>query len=535
MKIYLKLLLILATLPLFLISCDDEPEETGNTGNITVSFGTPTLKAMENVSPLQIAIVLSQPAPRDIVVDIAVRREDGVKEGTDYTLRNHKVTIAKGEAGSYAELNLKDNLKIMPDRTLELELVNAQGAILAAESVVCKITIISNEGYPTLGFAETLTSVDENGGDQEFKVSLTRPQTEDVVFHVEATDGTAINGTHYNLKLGEYTIPAGDTSALVAVEIIDDIDVNDNRNFQLRITDATNAIVSEIYATNDITIVNDDRQTYASFIETQFKVIESDGEVSIPVHLTGTPRKDIRVRIAVSSVSTAREGKDYTLPENMILDFPLGTTEQTLVIPILDNEEVDLSRSLNLIIDSVWNALPAEENTFCSITISNDDFDPVQLYDDLQGTYQFKCTPDNAAAETSLTILAGDNLEEENNNYLRILRCRGVIPESKFEITWDMKYNIDNPHVMTIPMNQIVTNVPYWHTPSSDIRFWLNINNEWNEEQVITVTWNKDFTQCSWNIPGNKVYGVIHPVGNPDPKADGRYWFTLQEVTLTRQ
>lgn len=58
---------------------------------------------------------------------------------------------------------------------------------------------------------------------------------------MEAVNGTAMAGEHFELLQNEFTIPAGDTVAYVPVRIIDDIDVNEDRTFLLQLKNVKEA------------------------------------------------------------------------------------------------------------------------------------------------------------------------------------------------------------------------------------------------------------------------------------------------------
>lgn len=545
MKLYTKLVFLLALFLFSLGACDDDDATTEGGGKITVAFSSPQQEIFENVSPQRIALVLSAPASRDITATVVVKSEDGVKEGVDYTLLSHQIHIAKGEMGGYVELSVKDNFEIMPDRTVVLELVEVTGASLAQDVLTCKIIIVSNEGYPTLGFAETLQSVAEEEGECQCAVVLTRPRNQAVTFEVEAVNGTAMAGEHFELLQNEFTIPAGDTVAYVPVRIIDDIDVNEDRTFLLQLKNVKEAAWSEVTASVDVTIVNDDRYVYVSFGATELRAVEDTGRIEVPVVLSSPAKKEVKVKLAVDAASTAKADGDYGFPSGLTLTFPAGVTEQMLPVDIKDNDLVDGSRTLIMNIDSVYDAMAAESNTTYTLTILNEDVEFVGLYDQLMGTYDISYTNVSKGEQkkTTCVISGGDDLAEENENYLKrlIITVSGMGNSgeiARIAIDYDVQTG-----KMSVPMKQAVmvdispshwASQPYGH--HADNVFFLFDGSVYLDTEKVELEWNKTYTSCSWNIPGenNVIRGVLCPTGTIDRTSWNIYDIAIKNVVISR-
>lgn len=534
MKLYTKLVFLLALFLFSLGACDDDDATTEGGGKITVAFSSPQQEIFENVSPQRIALVLSAPASRDITATVVVKSEDGVKEGVDYTLLSHQIHIAKGEMGGYVELSVKDNFEIMPDRTVVLELVEVTGASLAQDVLTCKIIIVSNEGYPTLGFAETLQSVAEEEGECQCAVVLTRPRNQAVTFEVEAVNGTAMAGEHFELLQNEFTIPAGDTVAYVPVRIIDDIDVNEDRTFLLQLKNVKEAAWSEVTASVDVTIVNDDRYVYVSFGATELKAFEDTARIEVPVVLSSPAKKEVKVKLAVDAASTAKADVDYVLPEDMTLTFPAGVTEQMLPVDIKDNDLVDGSRTLVLNIESVEEVLVAESNTTYTLTILDEDLDFVKLYDQLMGEWTLTTSGGaNVPASVTVTVSGGETLAEENENYLKylVVKC-DAFGESKFPAKWRLSYDVETG-VMAVVLGEVICeDIPFSKGPADFI--WVRA---WTTEEYSSNNYNK----TPVNIFPSKDYSRLEFDPSVEIRGLGYYedgsrvwWLTLKNGVMVK-
>lgn len=529
MKAYMKWIWF-AVLAVCFLACDDDEKVTTKTENVKVSFGTPEMRVYENVSPQRIAIVLSQAAEQDVRVTVAVKSEDGAKEGEDYRLLNPEVLIAKGAAGGYVEMEIQDYFDVKADRRVVLEIVEVEGAAMSEDLLTCSINIVSNEGLPLVAFEEALTSVGEESGEATFAVTLSRPYDVDVTVQVDAEDGTAVQGVHYQLLQNEVTIPAGDTVAYVGVALMDDLDVNDPRIFTLRLTGAENAQVSTLMYMLQVSVTSDDNQVYVSFDSTAVSRYESSGSLDLKVRLSVAAPQEVKVWIAVDEESsTAVEGTDYTLEEGALeLVFAVGEMEKTFAVGIIDNSIVDADKVLAFDIDSVENAQPLEGMAECALTLVNDDMDFVQLYDDLMGTWTLTIPGGSNVPETcTVTVSGGSTLAEENENYLKyfIVTCDkfGVSSGNPYyPARWRMSYDVNTGEIALITGEVFIEDVPFTDKGELDISWYTsNPTNEvggTNPVRLIpsrdyrTLTFEATLYGCNYTAEGVRdIYYIYAP------------------------
>ena len=526
MKAYMKWILF-AVLAFCLSACDDDEEVTAKSGNVKVSFGAPEMRVYENVLPQRVAIVLSQAAEQDVEVTVAVKSEDGAKEGVDYKLLNPEVKIAKGATGGYVELEIQDYFDVKNDRAVVLEIVDVKGASMAEDLMTCSILIVSNEGLPLIAFEEALVSVGEESGEVTFAVTLSKPYDVDVTASIVAEDGTAVQGVHYTLSQSQVTIPAGDTVGYVSVGLIDDLDVNDARTFTLRLAGAENVQVSTLMYALQVNITSDDNQVYVSFDSTTVFRYESSGSIDLKLRLSVAAPQEVKVQVVVDEESsTAVEGTDYTLGEGVLeLAFAPGETERTFTVGIIDNDVIDANKTLAFVIDSVENVLPLETASACTLTITNDDIDFVQLYDDLMGTWTLSMPgSSNLPASVTVTVSGGSSLAEENENYLKYFEVSAsAFGQSSFPATWRMSYDVNTGEIAIVTGEVIIEDVPF-SNGTYDIYWYSNIDT--GATEPVSVTSSRDYRTLTFN--GN-LYG-----GNWDGGTMNVYWLLLTNGIMTK-
>lgn len=404
----------------FTWACDDDDDKITTNGQITASLGSKEFKTLENITPFRIPVVLSAPASREVTVTGAVRSEMNAKEKVDYTFMSKQMVIPVGKSAGYFEVEIKDYPEYTPDRTFVFEILKVEGAKLS-EPDACTVVITSNEGIPVLGFANTMVSVSEEMLSLPVNVKIDRVWKEDITFrlHMIPARSTAVYGEHYSVDTTRiYTIPAGKTDIEIPVTIIDNLEENDDRYFELNIDECVNAELSEAIRSMKVTILDDEEPVFVCFDKTDLKGIESEGPVWIPVRVKGNSKMPVKVSLGIRE-GTAKEGVDFTFEQRELI-FENGKKLDSVRIDFIDNEVYDIDRTFKVGFDAVEGANLSPKDTLVKVTINNDDFQLEQLYEDIMGTWTMTTTlTDQAPASWTVTIHGGNTPEEEDANYMK--------------------------------------------------------------------------------------------------------------------
>lgn len=410
-------------------ACDDDDDKVTTGGQITASLGSKEFKTLENITPFQIPVVLSAPATQPVTVIGAVKSETNAKEGVDYTFINKQIVIPEGKSAGYFQVEIKDYPAYTPDRVFEFEVLGVQGAKLSSEMDACKVTIFSNEGIPVMGFANTMVSVSEEISLLEVKVIIDRTWNEEVSFrlHTLPAKSTAVYGEHYTVDTTQvYTITPGDTAVIIPVTIIDNLEENDDRSFELALSDSQNAELAEAIRTMKVTILDDEEPVFVCFDRTSGSSLEAEGPIWVPVRIKGNPKVEVKVVLGARE-GTAQEGVDFTFEQREIV-FPVGTKLDSVKIDLIDNEVYEADRNFKVGFDNVEGAVLASSDTLMNVLIENDDVNPSTLYDDMIGEYDLTLVKVAGDKETKVTTTArlygGDTPNEEEENYQKLFICR---------------------------------------------------------------------------------------------------------------
>jgi VCBS repeat-containing protein len=100
---------------------------------------------------------------------------------------------------------------------------------------------------------------EDQGRVVNFVIKLDQAYTQDVTVSYQINNGAAQAGSDFTGVLaGTVTIPAGQTSFIVPVTIVQDADIESNENFSIVLTGATNATINPGASSATVTIIDDD-------------------------------------------------------------------------------------------------------------------------------------------------------------------------------------------------------------------------------------------------------------------------------------
>lgn len=411
-------------------SCDDDDEDGFALGQITASLSSKEFRTLENITPFQIPVVLSAPATNAVTVTGCVKSETNAKEGVDYTFMSKQIVIPEGKSAGYFQVEVKDYPEYSPDREFVFELLEVKGAKLAPELDVCKVVITSNEGIPLVGFSNTMLTISEEQPLLEVTVHMDRIWGEEVSFHLHTLPekSTAVYGEHYSVDTTQvYTIQPGDTAVVIPVTIFDNLEENDDRYFELALTDSRNGELAEAIRTMKVTILDDEEPIFVCFDRISASCLEAEGPIWVPVRIKGNSKVPVKVTLGVRE-GDAKEGVDFTFSKRDIL-FPVGNKLDSIQIDLIDNDVYDADRNFYVGFDSVQGALLASSDTLMTCLIENDDVNVNTLYDDMIGEYTLELVKmPSSGSEIKVTTTArlygGDTPDEEEENYGKVFMVR---------------------------------------------------------------------------------------------------------------
>jgi Ca2+-binding RTX toxin-like protein len=229
-----------------------------------------------------ITVYLNTAATSD--VSVAYTTTDGTaKNGSDYISESDTLVIPKGSKEGHIKISIQGDTTPETTENFRVELSNAMGAILlnSADILSSTVTITTDDDKNLPVLAVKAKPVDEGSEDEftDYPITFTlssSPAT-DVTVHYETKDGTARDGSDYQGKSGDIIFLAGETQSTLNITVLGDIDIEDDEEFVLQLSNPTGLKFSDGQPTQDINLlIRDDDQ----------------GTDTTPQKLEGTPKND---------------------------------------------------------------------------------------------------------------------------------------------------------------------------------------------------------------------------------------------------
>jgi hypothetical protein len=199
--------------------------------------------------------------------------------------------------------------------------------------------LLNNAVWPALNSASAsigdVTITEGNTGtlNAVFTVTLSAASSQAVTVNYATADdtfgNTATAGTDYQTRSGQITIPAGQTSATIAVPVVGDRLAENSETFFLRLTNPTNAFIAD--GLGIATIVDNEPRISVG------NVSKSEGDrktttFSFTVSLSNAYDQAVTVNYATAN-GTAAAGSDY-LAKSGSVTFAPGETIKTITIVV---------------------------------------------------------------------------------------------------------------------------------------------------------------------------------------------------------
>ena len=260
-------------------------------------------------------------------------------------------------------------------------LSNPVGATL--DQAIGEVTIIDDDGLPTISIEPAEHSVSEGDPDDSRRVSytikLSAAQTERVSFDFQTMDQTAIGGVDYEIRSGRITFAPGQTSKIRTVRVIGDTQPEADETFKLVLSNpSTNAVLDVDEADTIGTILDNDSNNLPtiSIAADDYSVIENDfGRTSSIFYriILSSPQTE-RVSVDFQTMDqTATAGVDYEARSGS-MTFSPGQTIKVRVVRVISDREPESDETLKFVLSNSSSNAVIDVNEADSIgTILDDD------------------------------------------------------------------------------------------------------------------------------------------------------------------
>jgi len=334
----------------------------------TVSLASGALELDEQDAPVDITVTRDGDLSQAVSVEVAAI-DDSADERRDYLPVLTRLEFAASESSKLVRIQPVDDQDYEEDEGFRLVLRYPLGLAVAGSAMT--VTLHSDD--PDLGKAVLATDVisaSENGGPVVMTINRIGNATGSLTIQYSTADGTGTAGDSYQAVSGSLTFAPGETTKIVQVPIIDNIqwDPDGFRTFTFWLSGANLGEFAGANTTTTVKILNDDpNRGKAQFEMANRTISEAAGRIRVTVTRIGATESDLAVNYATSD-GTARAGTDYTATSGSLV-FAEGETSRVFEVPIRNNTVVDGVRSFTLTLTGDFLGTP----TSATVNIGNDD------------------------------------------------------------------------------------------------------------------------------------------------------------------
>ncbi len=317
-----------------------------------------------------------------------LRLEDSLPPGTSLeagsvqtsqgtVLSEQPLIVDLGQLGTGAEATVTLVLRIAePFPADQLTVVN-QARITSAElpllltddpttSTVDDATVREVFITPTVSLSDS--SVSENSGPASFDLLLSTPPNRPLSVAWQTADGTASAGNDYLATNGSSELAAGETAAVVEIEIVDDQLNEHDETFLLQLTAATGAVIGD--GAGQATITDQDPPPAITLGDAS--TLEGDaGATPVGLKLLLSNASGLDIAVDYTTVDgSAIGGEDYRRKSSS-LAIAAGETSATLEVEVLGDLKDELDESFAVLVTSASGATVADPSG--TIEVIDDD------------------------------------------------------------------------------------------------------------------------------------------------------------------
>ena len=281
-------------------------------------------------------------------VSVGYRTVDGTAVGSaDYAAASGELTWEPGAQGTAREIRvalLADDVD-EPDETFTMKLEGAVGASVPQPEAEGRILDITDPPVASIAGA-----AGEEGDEVVFAVSLVGTGSRPVTMAYETVDREATAGSDYRARSGELTFAPGETTAGIAVRLLDDAVEEPDESFVVRLTGAQFATIGQ--ADGIGRIVDNDEPPEVSIVDAGTAV--EGAPLSFRVDLSGLSARSIQAEYRTVA-GTAMPGDDYVADRGVVAFAP-GETTRTIEVATLDDAIDEANETLSVRLVDVHGA-----------------------------------------------------------------------------------------------------------------------------------------------------------------------------------
>jgi hypothetical protein len=313
--------------------------------------------------------------------------------GPDYWIATGPITIPAGQLSATIAVTFLDDMRYEADETVIVTLDTPTNAVLGAKKTET-VTILNNDNPPTVALTSTTASDFEFVGQVAVEVRLSAVSGLPVTIPFTVS-GTATDGSDYTISGSPITIPAGEISGTININVVEDTLDEKNETVVVSLGVPTGAVLGTSQAYT-MTIVDNDLPPSVEFTAASQSGEESAGTMTVTVQLSAASGLPITVPFTVTGTAG---GADYTITASPIT-IPAGQTTATVTIALVDDGLLEPDETVIIALGAPVNASVGTIAQHTATILGSGDFPTtIGLYDPASSWFYLRDSNTSGAAD----------------------------------------------------------------------------------------------------------------------------------------
>ncbi|MHA3773558.1 S8 family serine peptidase [Verrucomicrobiota bacterium sgz303538] len=336
-----------------------------------ISFTEAKVSVNENAGVRNITVERLGGTSGEATVDYVFSTDSSAANGSDYNAVDGTITFVDGQAKATIPVPIVDDTAVESNESIYVLLKNPTNAALGGVTL-SELQIKDNEANtvsisaPDAVAAET--SVDEPAETGTIAFTFDAPVlvNTDVFFKLS---GTAFKVADYKSIPDKVTIPAGQRSATITIEPVDDIIPEGSETVIVRLEPRPSYVIG---AQNEAQVtILDNEKTDISIVASTTSVVEND---SRPITFTISRRSaaDTALLIPLLASGTAQPAIDYTPAIPQVVEIPANEKSVKVTVSAVNDQIFRTPRVLTVLVGDDPNFTEGF-TTFAQVTFREDD------------------------------------------------------------------------------------------------------------------------------------------------------------------
>lgn len=323
--------------------------------------------------------VISRSGPTTSSLTVAYSVGGTATSAVDYTALGGTATFAAGSATASVLVNVLDDALVEGNETVSLTLGSAASYQLSSLSTAT-VTVSDNDsaaGVPTISVSPSDLSIAEPDNPGAFEFTRTGATTESLTVSFNLA-GTATAGTDFQTIPTTVSFAAGQSTATVTINVIDDTIVDPAETVSIQLVSGTGYQLGTSGTAGTLTIVDDENPNAPPVISitgTDVATAETaTGETAngglVTLTRAGNPANPLVVNYNLGG--TATNGTDYqTLPTTV--SFAAGVSTATIPITVIDDTLAEGNETITITLASGTGYTLDASQTATTVTVTDNE------------------------------------------------------------------------------------------------------------------------------------------------------------------